>query len=246
MLSEDTLPKLTDENRHLQQTVSKLSTQLEESERSLEHERAIRKSLDDEHKAKIKAVEDSWTAVLEERKDNWEAKQRSLEGKVEDQERLLKEVKASYEVSQRLDRAENGGGEDGSANAIAAELEIMASDLERTNLRLVEVEGRNEQLRLELAQAASHSQSAGVVSLEEDPSFLRLKSENSSLRRKLDAAKLDTESGKRDLESRLRGLEREAVQLRDDRDDLRRKVQKWGNYDEIKRELDMLKVSHSE
>ena len=41
-------------------------------------------------------MESSWAAVLEEKKDNWEAKEKLLEEKVENQDRLLKEIKASY------------------------------------------------------------------------------------------------------------------------------------------------------
>lgn len=241
--SEDILPRITDENRHLQETVSKLTTQLEETEKALERERIARKSIEDDQNARIKSIEDSWAAVLEEKKDNWEAKHRSLEEKVEDQERLLKEIKASYEVSQRLDRAENDDTGAAHGNAVTAELEVVTSELERTNLRLVEVEARNEQLRLELAQVASQSQNLGVTTVEEDPSFLRMKSENSSLRQKLDTAKLGIESEKRALESRIRAVEREAAKIQDDRDELRKKVQRWIDYDEIKRELDMLKVS---
>ncbi|KAH6682448.1 CASP protein [Verticillium dahliae] len=62
----------------------------------------------------------------EEKKGNWEAKEKALEDKVENQERLLNEIKASYEM--------------------------LRSDVERTSARLAEMEARNEQLRLDLAR----------------------------------------------------------------------------------------------
>ncbi|KAI9759699.1 MAG: hypothetical protein M4579_002176 [Chaenotheca gracillima] len=241
VLSEDTLPKLTSENEHLQRSVSKLSTQLEETEKRLEDERSQRKSLEDSQEAKIKEVETTWTAVVEEKKDNWEAKERSLEEKVESQERLLKEIKASYEVSQRLDRAEDSEGDVHGRSATAAELEIVNSDLERTSVRLAEVEARNEQLRMELAQSASQVQPPAQVALEDDPGYLRLRSENSSILRKLDSARFEKEAEKRGWEGKLRGLERESAKLRDDRDNLQQKVLKWKDYDIVKRELEMLK-----
>jgi homeobox protein cut-like len=98
----------------------------------------------------VKEIEASWTAVVEEKQENWEAKERSLEEKVENQERLLREIKASYEVSQRLGRAEDVDTGDFRTSATAAELEIVSSDLERTSLRLAEMETRNEQLELNL------------------------------------------------------------------------------------------------
>ena len=45
-------------------------------------------------------------AVVDEKKDNWEAKERSLEERVENQERLVKELRANCEVSQRLGAAD--------------------------------------------------------------------------------------------------------------------------------------------
>lgn len=177
------------------------------------------------------------------KKDNWASKERSLEEKVEHQERLLKEVKASFEVSQRLDRAGNDPNEDARSGATAAELDLVTADLERTSLRLAEVEARNEQLRIDLAQVASRSpEPPPSIAVEDDPIFLRAQSENSSLRRKLDALKIERTSEVRAVEAKLRGLEREAAQLRDDRDTLRQKIERWSDYDEVKSELDMLKV----
>jgi homeobox protein cut-like len=241
LLSEDTLPKITSENEHLQQTVTKLTSQLEETESRLESERAARKTLEDGLETKVKEVESSWAAVLEEKKDNWEAKEKLLEDKVESQDRLLKEIKATYEVNQRLGRAENAGNEGSRGNVTSAELEMVNSDLERTSLRLAEVEARNEQLRIELAQSASQVPNQPAFVLEDDPAYMRLRSENSSLLRKLDAARIERDSKKRDLDGKLRALEREIGMLKDERDLLKSKVQKWSDYDDVKQELEVLK-----
>ena len=102
LLSEDTLPKLNSENEHLQKTVVDLTNQLDASDRRLEEERAARKALEDSRESKLREVEASWKAVTEEKRDNWEAKERSLEEKVESQDRLINQFKASFDVSQRL------------------------------------------------------------------------------------------------------------------------------------------------
>ncbi len=241
LLSEDTLPKITSENEQLQQTVTKLTSQLEETESRLENERAARKTLEDGLETKVKDVESSWAAVLEEKKDNWEAKEKLLEDKVESQDRLLKEIKATYEVNQRLGRAENAENDGGRGNVTSAELEMVNSDLERTSLRLAEVEARNEQLRIELAQSASQLPNQPALVLEDDPTHMRLRSENSSLLRKLDAARIERDSKKRDLDGKLRVLEREIGMLKEERDALKSKVQKWSDYDDVKQELEVLK-----
>jgi homeobox protein cut-like len=240
LLSEDTLPKITSENEHLQKNIANLTQQLDNSDRQLEEERAARKALEDSRDSKIKEVESSWRAVIEEKKDNWEAKERSLEEKIESQERLLNELKASYEVAQRLgqdDENESGGRHN---SASAAELEIVSSDLDRTSQRLAEVEARNEQLRIELAEASSNTQRNSAT--EEDPNNARLRSENSALLRKLDNAKLEKETETRKRETRIRALEKDAQMLERDREALRERVQSWRDYNEIKQELEIFKV----
>jgi len=240
MLSEDTLPKVTQENEHLQKSVSKLTGQLEETESKLEAERTARRNVEEGLEMKVKEVESSWAAVLEEKRDNWEAKEKLLEDKVENQDRLLNEIKASYEVTQRLgqsENAENGG----RGNVTSAELEMVNSDLERTSVRLAEVEARNEQLRIELAQSASQLPSQPALNLEDDPAFMRMRSENSSLLRKLDAARVERDSRKRELDGKLRSLSREIGMLKEERDALKKKVQKWSDYEDVKQELEVLK-----
>ncbi|KAM7214919.1 CASP C terminal domain containing protein [Rhypophila decipiens] len=239
LVSEDTLPKLTKENEHLQTTVSQLTSQLEETETRLQTECDAKRKLEETLESKVKEVESSWTAVLEEKQDNWAAKEKALEDKVENQDRLLNEIKATYEVNQRLGKSDETEGQRG--HFTSAELEMVHSDLERTSARLGEVEGRNEQLRIELAQAKSHVPAPSSTTLEDDPGYMRMRSENSSLIRKLDATRVEKEGLKRDLDTKLRGLEREVGLLKEERDTLKAKVQKWSDYDDVKQELEVLK-----
>ncbi|PSR97117.1 CASP protein [Coniella lustricola] len=240
LVSEDTLPRITQENERLQNTVVKLTTQLEETESRLQSECEARKQLEDTLESKVKEVESSWIAVLDEKKDNWASKEKTLEDKVENQERLLNEIKASYEVNQRLGKSEDADDEP-RGHVTSAELEMVNSDLERASMRLAEVEARNEQLRLELAQSKSHASSQHSTSLEDDPGYMRMRSENSSLIRKLDASRVEREHLKRDLDTKLRSLEREVTLLQEERDAVKTKIQKWSDYDDIKSELEVLK-----
>lgn len=240
LVSEETLPKVTEENQRLQKTVSQLTAQLEDTESRLQAEREARKQLEENLETKVKEVESSWIAVLDEKKDNWVAKEKALEDKVENQDRLLNEIKASYEVNQRLGKSEESEGEH-RGHVTSAELDMVNSDLERTSIRLAEVEARNEQLRLELAQTKSQASSQQTASLEDDPGYMRMRSENSSLIRKLDASRVEKEALKRDLDTKLHSLEREVNSLKEERDTLKIKVQKWGDYDDIRQELEVLK-----
>ncbi|KAK3900831.1 CASP C terminal-domain-containing protein [Staphylotrichum tortipilum] len=241
LVSEDTLPKLSRENQHLQDSVSRLTTQLDDTESRLQAERDARKKLEENLEGKVKEVEASWTAVVEEKKDNWAAKEKALEDKIENQDRLINDIKASYEVNQRLGKSSSDNADDARGHVTSAELEMVHADLERTSARLAEVEARNEQLRLDLAQAKSHVPAQPATSLEDEPGYMRMRSENSSLIRKLDAARVEREGLKRNLDVKLRGLEREVKLLKDERDTLKTKVQKWSDYDEVKQELEVLK-----
>ena len=212
---------------------------MENAEKQIQHERALRQELEETREGKSKEIEASWQAVLDEKKDNWEAKEHALEEKLENQERLLNEIKASYEVSQRLGQTKDNIG-NSSISASAAELEIVSSDLERTSQRLAEVEARNEQLRVELAQASSNAPQR--TNAEDDPALARLQSENSSLMRKLDATNFEKDSETRKWENRIRILERDTQSLQQEKDELREKIHQWRDYSEVKRELEVFKV----
>ncbi|KAI7090872.1 hypothetical protein KC356_g1250 [Hortaea werneckii] len=242
--AEEVVPRLEGENQALRKQNAKLNAQLEESEKALEQERTKRVEVEQEQDRKIREVEGSWERVLKEKEENWTAKEKALEEKAEGQERLLKELKANYEVSQRLERS---GGEEtqdmSRGSATQAELDIVNSELEKANTRLADLESRNEQLRVELAQSAGQANSsAKSTAVEDDPAYMRLRSENQSLMRKLDTARYDKDSEKSSVESKLRGLEREISSLKADRDALQARVSKWNDYEEVKRERDMLRT----
>ena len=220
--------------------MDKLTRQLESTEQRLHQESSTRKASEEAKDVISKEVEKSWTAVLREKEDNWTAKEHALEEKVEHQERLLKELKASLEVSQRLGQRGEDDDTGPTSKAVAAELELVTTELDRANNRLAEVEGRNEHLRLELAQSASQARKAVVV--ENEPEFLHLQSENSSLLRKLETSKLDKESDERKLRLDMQGLERELASLRADCDLMKEKAKKFSDYDDVKKELEVLRV----
>ncbi|RDA94703.1 hypothetical protein CP533_6711 [Ophiocordyceps camponoti-saundersi (nom. inval.)] len=240
LVTEETLPRITEENQRLQENVARLTSQLGEAESKLQVERAARKESEDTLEARVKGVESSWSAVLDEKKDNWEARERSLEEKLENQERLLNEMRASYEVGQRLGLSGDNPDAPRSTTS-SAELEMLHSELERASSRLAEVEARNEQMRLELAHAKCSLSSQPQKSLEDDPDYMRVRTENSSLIRKLETARMDKENIKREFDTRLHSLERETASLKEERTSLKSKIQKWSDYDDIKQELEVLK-----
>ncbi|KMU82452.1 CASP [Coccidioides immitis H538.4] len=94
------------------------------------------------------------------------------------------------------------------------------SDLEKTSLRLAEPKHRP---------------------VEEEPEYLRLQSENSSLLRKLESARFDKDVEKNASEAKLRQVERQNARVTTERDELRTKLEKVADYDDIRRELEIIK-----
>ncbi|KAI5856953.1 CASP C terminal-domain-containing protein [Tricharina praecox] len=233
---------MTKDNASLKATVNRLSNQITNLEASLA---AKNKELERKEKEKgeeSQRVEKVWKGVLDEKTRNWEGKEKALTEKLEHQETVLKEIKASFEVAQRMGPT-NLGTEDGLlGKERSAELEIVNRDLERTTLRLAEAEGRNEQLRLELAKASSQGNSGPAQAVAEDDStILRLQHESANLLRKVNNAKSDLEAQKKEAERKVRTLERTIDGLEKDKDILREKVSKWSDYEDVKRELEILK-----
>lgn len=242
VVSEDTLPKITEERDTLRRRLDRITSQLEDTERRLNEERTSRSQLEQDQRRQNNELEISWSKVLQEKQDNWEAKEKALQEKLENQDRLLKELKANYEVSQRL--GQNAGSESESVwqgDAAATELEMAHADLEKTTARLADIEARNEQLRMELAQAVSQSQSGRSSNVQDDPAFQTLQSENSALLRRLDAARLDKDAEKHQWENKLVQIERQKHQMGNEIEELKLKNERWADYDELRRELDMIK-----
>lgn len=255
MSSED-VTRLTSENSVLRNTISRLTSQVSHLETRLEEHKREQEKKDKERAEEVSNAEGVLRGVLDEKTRNWEAKEKGFLEKVSDLEGLVREVKASYEVAQRMgrhgDSIANDGkeGKEDRVGSNLAELEIVSRDLERTNLRLADVEARNEQLRLELANATAPSADGAQATKEsqqaddedDDPQMLRLQNENWALMKKLDLSREQMEDDKRGWDRKIKILERSLEEVKGDKIALKAKVDRWGDYEEVKRELEILKV----
>ncbi|KAF8477076.1 CASP C terminal-domain-containing protein [Kalaharituber pfeilii] len=254
LVSSEDVSRLSSENSSLRATISRLTSQVAHLETRLDEQKREREKKEKERAEDVSKVEGVWKGLLDEKTRNWEAKEKGYIEKIADIEGLVREVKASYEVAQRMGRHDSlgegkeGGKEDRVGNGLA-ELEIVGRDLERTNLRLAEVEARNEQLRLELAKAIASptdatqptKESQQADEEEEDPHVIRLQNENFALMKKLELAKEQTDNDKREWDRKLKALERMLEEAKGDKEVLKAKVESWRDYEEVKRELEILK-----
>lgn len=255
IVSSEDVNRLSSENTALRTTIARLTSQVTHLENRLEDQKHENDKKEKERAEEIAKAEGVWKGVLDEKTRNWEAKEKGYTEKISDLEGLVREVKASYEVAQRMGRHgsdadldESDGKPDRVGNGLA-ELELVTRDLERTNLRLAEVEARNEQLRLELVKATNPAGDGSQPTKEsqqgdeeEDPNLIRLQNENSALMKRLELAKEQAENDKLDINRKIKVLERSVDELKHDKEALKSKLDSWRDYEEVKRELEILKV----
>ncbi|KAK5111471.1 hypothetical protein LTR62_004923 [Meristemomyces frigidus] len=238
--ADEVMPRLEVENERLKTQVERLEGAVEVAESALVEERNRRSKVEEERDVAVEEVKGRSERVVKEKEADWAEKERGLVSKIEGLEGLVKELKAGFEVEMRLERSGAEGQDAGRGTATQAELDIVNSELDRANVRLVDLETRNESLRTEVARSSGQVQKSGAV--EDDPSFLRLRTENQSLLRKLEAARHEKDAEKNSVQTKIRALERDIAALKADRTTLQAKVQKWSDYEEVKRELQMLRA----
>ena len=124
-----------------------------------------------------------------------------------------------------------------------AEMDIVVADLERSNLRIAEVERRNEELRSEIAAL----QSGKGTGAEERANKLEVNLRNMELEYDNVAQKLEHLQEERRLEQqanekKVKSLEKDISRRQEEIDGLRTKLRSLDDYEEIKRELEILKV----
>jgi homeobox protein cut-like len=123
-----------------------------------------------------------------------------------------------------------------------AELDIVIADLERSNLRVAEVERRNGELRTEIAAL----QSGKGTSAEEranklDMNFRTLELEYDTLAQKLEKEQVQHKMEKETLDKKMKTMEKDIVRRQEEADGLKTKLRSFDDYDEIKRELEILR-----
>jgi homeobox protein cut-like len=122
-------------------------------------------------------------------------------------------------------------------------MDIVVADLERSNLRIAEVERRNEELRSEIAAL----QSGKGTGAEERANKLEVNLRNMELEYDNVAQKLEHLQEERRLEQqanekKVKSLEKDISRRQEEIDGLRTKLRSLDDYEEIKRELEILKV----
>ncbi|KAG8213607.1 CASP C terminal-domain-containing protein [Butyriboletus roseoflavus] len=192
---------------------------------------------------KVTQKENELNATYDERMRNYEERERDLTRQVTLYKSQLRELRLSNETNQaRLLDVSSRADQD--LVSRLAEADMVLADLERANSRVAAVEGRNEELRAEIEALRAQSENTKLItSLQLHLSTLE--STNADLTAQLlsiqsqlslaqsQLARHDEEGAKRD--------KREKAELRAQVGTLKQKVATYADYDEIKRELEIMK-----
>ncbi|KAL4074255.1 CASP C terminal-domain-containing protein [Scleroderma yunnanense] len=199
--------------------------------------------MDDLILEKVSQKENELNATYDERMRNYEEREQDLIRQVSLYKTQLRDLRLSNETNQaRLLDASSKADQD--LVSRLAEADMVLADLERANSRVAVVEGRNEVLRAEIETLRAESESSAIVSsLQERLSIIE--SDNADLTARLATTQSQLATTQAQLSKRegelARREERERSELVEEVTTLRKKLTAYADYDEVKRELEIMK-----
>lgn len=181
--------------------------------------------------AKVKAKESEMTALMDEKERAWKLREDELTKQIE-------ELKANNQVTQAQLNTNSNAPAD--AGGRIAELELVERDLERANSRVLEMEKRNLELRGQLEEAKSETKDA-EEKMELEKRISDLEGENVVLAAKIESSRKNLDQVKAENSKKVQALERDLSWKTEEGSNLKQKLAKQEDYEEIKQELDILK-----
>lgn len=189
---------------------------------------------------RIAQKENELNATYDERMRNYEEREKDLQTQVGTLKSQLSDLRTSNDSVQTrlLDASQR---QDSEVVAKLGELDLVVADLERANGRVASVERRNEMLRAEIESVKAGSSEVGRVK-ELEGQVADLEGESARLLRTLEGEKEGRSTERRTAERRADELKREVGEKTREVEQLRKRTKEYQDYDEIKRELEIMKV----
>lgn len=234
------------ESSSLKQEVSKLKEDLAKKadydilkQRLLQSEQRAAELLG----AKLKAQEDEFRALIDEKLSNWQSIQKQHDSQIASYKSTITELRTSKEVTElQLNSQNKQLGSSGIASASdAAELDMVTRDLETWKKRVYELERRNEELRRELTISNTDSDKE-VLKQECSKKVAEMEGENALLLANLNQIRAKLEAGTKEHEAKLQSLNRELTQNGREIKNLKERLEKTSDYDEIRHELTLMRL----
>jgi homeobox protein cut-like len=204
-------------------------------------------------KERVAQKEKELNALMDEKERNWAEKEQEYQKQITESREMVKDLKVTHEAaSARLSAQDEKFGKgftnmvlmiDEGVVARLAEMDIVVVDLERSNLRIAEVERRNGELRAEIAALQSGKGTGAEERANKLEANLRnMELEYDSVAQRLERLQTEWKEEQEANVNRVKKLEKEVARRQEEIDGLRTKLRSLDDYDEMKRELEILKV----
>lgn len=180
--------------------------------------------------AKVKAKQQEMEAAFDEERRTWKSRETELTEQVNESREMGKELRRKVETYEEKLGEEVEVPKTSATTAISsAEMEIVTSDLEKAQRRLLDLEARNLDLRKQIEDKPD-----AVVdsSLEE---------ENKGLLARLEAAKQQLQSASASAQEEAEQLRKTVQRREDETAALKARLAAQTDYDELKRELEVFR-----
>ncbi|KAJ8522451.1 hypothetical protein ONZ45_g966 [Pleurotus djamor] len=233
------LQRLRDENAELRKQVSEFST-LDAAKKKAELvAEQLEQKMEDMIQEKVSQKENELHATYDERIRNYEEREQDLQRQVTLAKNQLRDLRTSHETNQAklIDQTQR---QDQEVVAKLSEVDMIAADLERANSRVATLERRNEILRAEMESIKSGNDTNDRTKT--------LESQLSQLEAELERISISTESQKAQFSElevtsskRVAELSKELQKKISDIDQMKLRLKQYADYDEIKRELEIMK-----
>jgi homeobox protein cut-like len=236
---EDELQRVKAENAELQMRVSELAN-IDAAKRKAESRaEQLEEKMDVAIQERVAQKENELNATYDERMRNYEAREQDLHRQVSLLKEQLRDLRVSNESTEArlLDQSQRI---DQEVVAKLAEMDMVVADLERANTRAATVERRNELLRAEIESLKTgNDKSDRVKDLESH--VTSLESEVDRLSQSLNAQRAVVTAADTSARKVAEEHAREASSQAREIEQLRQLLKGYADYDEIKRELEIMK-----
>ncbi|KAK2464237.1 hypothetical protein APHAL10511_003694 [Amanita phalloides] len=229
---ETELQRLREENMELRKRINDVAS-VESTKRKLEVK------MEDMIQEKVLQRESELKATYDERFRNYGEREQDLQRQVELTRNQIRDLRVSHDSNQAklLDQSQR---QDQEVVAKLTEMDMLVSDLERANSRVATVERRNELLCAEIeAIRSGNDASDRVKSLEAQ--VAELEAEIDRLSASLEAQKLVAFEAQALRNKKVEEMSREVNKKVAEIEHLKTRLRHYGDYEEIKRELEILK-----
>ncbi|UCS23697.1 uncharacterized protein HLK63_M08107 [Nakaseomyces glabratus] len=209
----------------------------------------IKERLSDLEQSSVKTLAKRLAAKEQELNSTWEEKQRNWSEK---EKELSKQITILQDNNKALEatiakKIDIEGGETTSTGtpssmdfSASTERNLLVQELESSQSRVFQLEKRNEELSGKLAKATSEAEKESDLAAKQQQ-ISQLESENALIMASSERERTNLNNITRELQQKVDNLKTESVSYKNELETLRRKVNTFSDYNEIKSELEALK-----